>query len=111
MNINYNDINMAIESSWDKCLNFTFDQDTTIYINKFITEYYNRVQKGLIDFTYSRELRIKLFNELLNLIIDKKCALFDYILNCINDIENENNSENVLINSIFKLQSCKNIEW
>lgn len=40
MNISYNDINMAIESSWDKCLNFTFDQDTTIYINKFITEYY-----------------------------------------------------------------------
>lgn len=111
MSVNFKDINSAVNSSWDICLNFTFNNDTLIFVNNFISEYYNRVRIGLLDYPYDNKLRIKLFNELLDLIPDKKCVLHNYIINCINDIDNKNNSENILINSIFKLQSCKNVEW
>lgn len=111
MSVNFSDINRAINSSWDICSDFTFNNDTLNYVNNFISEYYNRVGIGLLDYPYDNKLRTKLFNELLDLIPEKTCILYVYIINCINDIENKNNSENILINSIFKLQTCKNVEW
>lgn len=110
MHINYKEINKVINLDWNKCINYDLDIDTKNFVTMFVNEYYSKVHLGLLDYTYNKELRKELLNELLKLVFDKKCELYSNIMDCINDIDNEKNIL-ILINNIFKLQSCKNIEW
>lgn len=111
MENNIKEVNKVIGLDWDKCYNYELEEDTKDFVNRIVNKYYDKVYLGLIDHSYNEEDRKNMFKELLNVIGNKDCILYQHINNCINDIKNESNCENLVIIDIFKLQHCKDIKW
>lgn len=60
MKINFQDINKVMNSNWNECINYEFDEPTNKFVNMFINEYYNKIQEGLINYPYNLQLKEKI---------------------------------------------------
>lgn len=105
MNVNVIEINRIINLKCDECIDYKIEvNDTRDFVENLINEYYDRIYFDLIDHSYDDELRKEMFKELLNIVKNEDCILYQNINNCINNIKNESICENMVINDIFKLQ-------
>lgn len=113
--INYRQIDCIIGKSWgDYQKNCTFNSETKEFIERFINEHYERVHQGLLDYKTHNSEKERMYRELLDLIKDDKSKLREHICNCISNLNRENmydQSENIYINDVFKLQGCNSITW
>ncbi len=85
------------------------DKELSEFIELFLFEHYRMIRSGLLEARDElAEMRKRMFQDLLAMIKAPECILYKDLNKCITLNET---AINVNINDVFKLQTCKIIEW
>ncbi len=107
--VNHLLISRIVSQKWDTNINIDIDSDTEKFLENFLFEYDSRV-KILAQYGNDRE-RIKTCVELMEIFDDPSSLLYIPLRDCVNSRgEYLDNALHILINDVFKIRACKQLE-
>lgn len=107
--VNHLLISRIVSQKWNTYIDIDIDPDTKKFLEKFLFEYDSRV-KILAQYGNDEE-RIKACKELKEIFDDSSSLLYIHLKNCVDSRgEYLDKALHILINDVFKIRACKQLE-